>query len=236
MKFSPLYHSERLEKRLINPNGTAGVITLWSKWRNIAARIGEKHPSLLEPNSPVVLFSNLYGNGLSMMLSNLAYNPQITKLAIVGGDSKIVPSSSYLINFLEKGVDLEQIGDTQLAKIRGTSFYIDPKLKPELFSHIDVRRFSTKNYDGLYDFLTREDAECNRQRLKIKLDEPSFSYFPSDITTHQIKASSPLDAWMEIVQRLNRYGKDVRVKKGLRIKELLKVFWRLFGRTGILEK
>ena len=154
MEFEPLYYKERLERRTINPRGIVGVITLWNKWRNVAEKYREKYPDLFEKNSPITLFSNLYGNGLPQMLANLAHNPQISKLAVVGNDTQVVPSYTYLRNFLEKGVEIEEIGGKEMARIKGTNFYIDRELKPEYFNYLDVRRFDLENTVGFYNFVT----------------------------------------------------------------------------------
>lgn len=219
MEFKPIYYPERLERRVINPAGTVGVVTLWSKWRNVAKRVKERFPELMEENSPIALFSNLYGNGLPQMLANLAYNPQISKLVIIGNDTKIVPSYTFLENFLEKGVEIEEIGGVEMARIKGTSFHLDKKLKPKYFSHLSVKRFSLDDYDGFYNFVIGKDEPNLKERRKIILDKPKFTDFPSDITGHQIIAKTPIEAWIELVYRLHRFGRNVPIKKGPAIEE-----------------
>lgn len=215
MKFEPTYYKERLEKRVINPSGTVGVVTLWSKWRDVSKKYRENSPVLFEKNSPIVLFSNLYGNGLPQMLANLAYNPQISRIAVIGNDSKIVPSYTYLRNFLEKGVDIEDIGEEKMVRIKETNFYIDSNLKPEYFRHIELQRFKMGDIESFKNFvLSSQEKSLSKKRRKIYLEDLKFTDFPSDITNHQVIANTPIDAWIELVYRMNRYGKNVMIKKG----------------------
>ncbi len=150
------------------------------------------------------------------MLVNLAYNPQVEFLAVTGNDTKVVPSYTYLTNFLESGVEHNEW--EQLGKISGTSFSIDPQLQSKMFKHLKVERFKPSDLENLVNFVTQErtNAVTEEDRVKIELIEPEFSDFPSDITSHQIIANTPLDAWMEVMYRLNRFGKNIQIAKGVR--------------------
>lgn len=214
MEFKPLYYKDQL--KIINPNGSAGIVTLWSKPEKISEKIKSFYPSLFSQSSPLVTITSLYGNGLPQMLANLAYNPQINKIAIVGEDSKIVPSSKYLINFLEQGVSKENVGGIIMNKINGTSLYIDPQLLPKNYSNLKVKRFHQNNLEGLMDFITQENPRTpsEKGRTKIELSQPEFKDFPSDLTAHNIYAERILEAWKEVMYHIDRFGKNVSLKKG----------------------
>jgi len=120
MKFEPIYYKDKLE--IINPKGRVGVITLWSKPEKIKEKIKSVYPKLFKADSPLVTITSLYGNGLPQMLANLAYNPQIDKIAIVGNDTSTVPSSKFLVNFLEQGIINEKVGGVEMSKIKDTGY------------------------------------------------------------------------------------------------------------------
>ena len=84
MEFKPLHFADRLT--IINPQGTVGVVTLWSKPDYVIERFRQAGVDLNPATSPIAVFGTLYGNGLREMLRNLLYNPQIQTLLICGHD------------------------------------------------------------------------------------------------------------------------------------------------------
>ena len=84
MEFNPLHFADRLT--IINPHGTIGVVTLWSKVDYVIERFRQAGVDLDPATSPIAVFGTLYGNGLREMLRNLLYNPQIQTLLICGHD------------------------------------------------------------------------------------------------------------------------------------------------------
>ena len=84
MEFIPLHFGDRLT--VINPHGTIGVVTLWSRPDYVMERFRLAGVDLDPATSPIAVFGTLYGNGLREMLRNLLYNPQIQVLLICGND------------------------------------------------------------------------------------------------------------------------------------------------------
>src|SRR3989344_5451233 len=116
MKFEPVYYQDKInlinhknpefvkdKLNIINPKGHSAIVTLWTKPSDIWNKLLEIYPRLFQEDSPLVTITSLYGNGLPQMLANLVYNPQIQYIAITGNDTKVVPSSTYLLNFLQQG-------------------------------------------------------------------------------------------------------------------------------------
>ena len=104
MEFNPLHFADRLT--IINPHGTIGVVTLWSKVDYVIERFRQAGVDLDPATSPIAVFGTLYGNGLREMLRNLLYNPQIQTLLICGNDRS--GSREELQKFFELG--LEPVG------------------------------------------------------------------------------------------------------------------------------
>src|SRR5665647_1401357 len=104
MEFKPLHFGDRLT--VINPQGTIGVVTLWSKVDYVIERFRQAGVDLDPATSPIAVFGTLYGNGLREMLRNLLYNPQIQTLFICGNNRS--GSREELQRFFELG--LEPVG------------------------------------------------------------------------------------------------------------------------------
>lgn len=48
MKFKPLYCEDRLRKKIINPEGDTGIVTLWTKSKIIEEDLANKLPDLFK--------------------------------------------------------------------------------------------------------------------------------------------------------------------------------------------
>ncbi|MBI3334546.1 hypothetical protein HYZ97_03600 [Candidatus Pacearchaeota archaeon] len=229
MEFKPLYYVQK-ERRLlpgddfnkeninvINPHGTAGIITLWSKPWDIWNTLRNRFPALFTAESPLVTLTSLYGNGLPQMLANLAHNPQIQYLAVTGNDVKAAPSFTYLMNFLQQGVEVPA-NPGQLGRIKGTEYPLDPQLHPGLFTRLQIKRFGPNELEGLVKFVQQAPIHqvTEQDRVPVTLVEPEFKDFPSDIMNHNLVAKTPLQAWMEMIYTIDRFGINVQLEKGQR--------------------
>src|SRR5437763_450257 len=88
--------------QLLNPRGHAGLITLWSPRDRLVQRLAAAYPELLQKDSPLVAVTNHYGNGLPGMLVNLAFNPQVERIAVAGAN--LTGSLECLVNFFARGI------------------------------------------------------------------------------------------------------------------------------------
>ena len=143
MEFKALHFADRLT--VINPRGTIGVVTLWSKVDYVIQRFRQAGVDLDPATSPIAVFGTLYGNGLREMLRNLLYNPQIQTLFICGNNRS--GSREELQKFFELGLEPVSTSLVQYrppsagiqvapARIRETRRIIDDLVKPELFATI----------------------------------------------------------------------------------------------------
>jgi thymidylate synthase (methanogen type) len=144
MEFSPLHFGDRLKKTIINPQGTIGVVTLWSKPDYVIERFRQAGVDLDLATSPIAVFGTLYGNGLREMLRNLLYNPQIRVLLICGHDRS--GSKQELLNFFELGLEPVESSlvyyrspaagkEVGACRIRETKRILDDLVRPETFQH-----------------------------------------------------------------------------------------------------
>ncbi len=222
MKFKPIYYKKEnpVDKGLsvVNDKGSAGIVTLWTNPDRYKDRLISRYPKLFESDSQLVTLTSLYGNGLPQMLANLSYNPQIARIAITGVDTKVVPISEYLTNFLKGNVDLRDYGGVPMNKIQGSQYYLDSQLNPEMFKYLEVKKFETSDLEGVANYITssRQRGVSESDRIRIKLAEPEFTDFPSDLSEHNIITRTPLKAWREVLWHLDRFGKSINIKKGVR--------------------
>jgi thymidylate synthase len=222
MKFEPVYYGKDelgdAGLDIVNPSGSAGIVTLWSDPVGYQAKLAERRPDVFGNESKLVALTSLYGNGLPQMLANLAHNPQISRIAVTGGDNRVVPSSEYLMKFLAGDVELEEYGGVLMNRINGSNYYVDARLRPEMFDYLDVMRFDSSDLDGVADYVmgSRDCGAGESDRVRVELKEPEFSDFPSDLLGHNIAAKTPLRAWREVLWHLDRFGRNVMLKKGVR--------------------
>jgi thymidylate synthase len=231
MEFKPLYFADRL--KIINPYGTIGVVTLWSKVEYVIERFREAGVDLDPASSPVAVFGNLYGNGLREMLRNLLYNPQIQTVLICGHDRS--GSREELEKYFELGLEsvasslvqyrpIDSGGKVSTARIRQTKRIIDDLVKPEQFSHPpqifllgDPQDkelvFRIKNFLSSY----QQQLERDYTRLQIPLPEVEVPFLPNNPRGHLVVRDEPLEAWKEILYLLTRFGRRVTLKKGDRL-------------------
>lgn len=231
MEFKPLYFADRLT--VINPQGTIGVVTLWSKVDFVISRFREAGVDLDPATSPIAVFGTLYGNGLREMLRNLLYNPQIQELWTCGNDRS--ESATELYNFFYSGIEPIRsifatyripggINSVSSCRIRGTKRIIDDLVRPEQFKRPpriiwmgDPAEKDVLAY--LHDYYIAWQSEPLRDhpRLEIPLPEIEVQYFPSNPRGHVVVGDTIIEAWKEVLHLLTRFGRRVTLKKGDRL-------------------
>lgn len=248
MEFIPLYFADRLT--VINPRGSIGVVTLWSKVDYVIARFRQAGVDLDSKTSPIAVFGTLYGNGLREMLRNLLYNPQIQVLLICGHDRS--GSFNELENFFKLGLEpveeanisyLTESGQVEQPwRIKGTRRIIDGLVQPEMFANKpkteylgdptktiilgkpDDTAILTQVRVFFANFENRERRALEQAAAKMKrpdsvppLPQVETLYFPSNPRAHQVVQEKPIDAYLDLVYLITRFGRRVTLKKGDRL-------------------
>jgi thymidylate synthase len=231
MEFIPLHFGDRLT--IINPQGTIGVVTLWSRPDYVMARFLLAGVNLDEETSPIAVFGTLYGNGLREMLRNLLYNPQIGVLVICGHDRS--GSREELTNFF--GLGLEPVASNVVryrspepglavapARIRQSRRILDDLVRPDRFSRPprlvwlgDPQDEATLGHLEKFFAGWQSRPSLDDFRLDVPLPEVQLEYFPSNPRAHLVVRDTPLAAWKEMLYLLTRFGRRVTVKKGDRL-------------------
>jgi thymidylate synthase len=225
--------------QLLNPRGTAAVCCLWTPVSHILKLWTQKAPALLiKENSPLALLGGLYGGGLKIMLRNLHHNPQIDTLILCGKDfSGIV---EHVLNFFSGKIErtgLKQLyvfedgSQRELEKliISGkTAYSLDSLITPELFEHPPHivnwagDRDSTSPQKLLQFLESYRPAPPLRSRPEpIALPRLVTVTFPSEPAAHTVAAETILAAWSEVLFRLHRFGRLIKLRSGKERHELL---------------
>ena len=234
MKFEALYFGDRLT--IVNPRGGIGVVTLWSKPEYVLEFFREAGVDLDSATSPIAVFGTLYGNGLREMLRNLLYNPQIQTLVICGHDRS--GSKQELINFFDERHGLELVMDAPIQfmatqgmvtnpyRIKGTHRLIDGMVQPDLFKHIpeiqdlgDPQKKETiEAIKRFFTFFKSAPLPSNMHRpAKVVLPDVEVQCFPSNPRSHLVVQEGPLEAWLDLLHLITRFGTRVTLKKGERL-------------------
>jgi thymidylate synthase len=232
MEFKALHFADRLT--VINPQGSIGVVTLWSKVDYVIERFRRAGVDLDPATSPIAVFGTLYGNGLREMLRNLLYNPQIQTLFICGNNRSgsreelqkffelgLEPVNTSLVQYRPPAVGI-QVGP---ARIRETRRIIDDLVQPELFATIpeliwledtNEEQIGTEIFKSL--LATWKPKSANQlERRQVPLPEVEVQYFPSNPRGHVVVRDTPIDAWKELLYLLTRFGRRVNLKRGDRL-------------------
>lgn len=229
LRFEPIYCREHLS--VINPYGTVGLITLWSRVDVILERLRRRGVDLDPSTSPIAALGTLYGNGLRELLRNLLYNPQIDTLVVYGRNRS--GSLEELQAFFERGLEPyteapvsyepTPLGTPAPVRIRSTRRVIDNLVRPELFERTPVIHYfgSPQANPDAYDLVRflrgyRPEPPPSGRRVRIPLPLVRVSCFPSNSRAHTIIAEDPLTAWKDLVATIQRFGVPVILAKGER--------------------
>jgi thymidylate synthase len=240
MEFEPLHFRDKLT--IINSHGTIGVVTLWSRPEYVIDRFREAGVDLDPATSQIAVFGTLYGNGLREMLRNLLHNPQIDTLLICGHDRS--GSRKELENFFRLG--LEPVADSNISyfleagkaaspwRIKATHRLIDGLVQPEMFPAKPKVVWLGDPYENIIAGRPNSAAILTdirvffvnyRPRVEVHTARPAAPplpqvetlYFPSNPRGHQVVKKTPLEAWLEVVFIISRFGRRVTLKKGDRL-------------------
>ncbi len=215
-RFEALHCEQQLH--VFNPCADVGVVTLWSTVRSVLRVLQKQHIDLEPASSRIAVIANLYGNGLSMLLRNLLWNPQIRHLLVLGRD--LSGSKDALINFFSRGLESVDFLGTPMQRIVGTRHIMDGGVRPQDFAQaIGIHPLgllsNSTTKAGICDFFDSLPAPHNvtQRRIEKPLCEVPIQHFPSDASSLVITREKPLDAWEELIFRLHRFGRRNKVAK-----------------------
>ena len=224
LTFEPLHFADKLH--VINPRGSVGLVTLWSRPDFVLRKLREAGVNLSPETSPLAAAGTLFGQGLRHLLRNLLYNPQIDTLLVLGEEK----SNSYeaLTQFFAAGLEpvdapIKYVcpdADRPVlpARVAGTDLLLDDLVGPETFARKPPIIRAADAGEARRILEAYEPAQPPiPDRLRVPLPDVEVTQFPSNVLAHTIVETAPSKAWEQVVFRVLRFGDRVRIKKGERI-------------------
>ena len=199
--FQAIYKATRLVYG--NPDSNVGIITLWSKPKELAQKID---------NSKFCVLGPLYSaeRGLDLLIRNLLANPQITILILTGVDFS--KSGIVLKDFFEKGFVKGKTDTTEKPCWRVNSQYegyIDVDITEEALNLIRENVTLVKVPDvANFDFSTLTPPQKTRDKLVFIKKEEQTKKFVGEYIGYVIRGKTVAEAWLKILDTIIRFGKE----------------------------
>jgi len=199
--FQAIYKATRLSYG--NPDSNVGIVTLWSKPKELAQRID---------NSKFCVLGPLYSaeRGLDLLIRNLLANPQITILILTGVDFS--KSGIVLKDFFEKGFVKGKTDTTEKPCWRVNSQYegyIDVDITEEALNLIRENVTLVKVPDvANFDFSTLTPPQKTRDKLVFIKKEEQTKKFVGEYIGYVIRGKTVAEAWLKILDTIIRFGKE----------------------------
>lgn len=223
--FEPLYYQDKL--LIVNPSGDIGVVTLWTPTQTIYKKLATVGVDLNPHTARIAVLGTLYGNGLSELLHNLLYNPQIAHLLLLGKD--LSGSRLELIRFFDRGLEETTYLGTPMYRIIGTQKKMDGSIQPQEFTNrpggtsLSVTDLSQQGEleapEAIRHYFTALPPQhpCTTPRIQRPITQPTIQWYPSHPGGHALMRHTPLEAWQELIFRIMRFGHRQKLRKGERI-------------------
>ncbi|MBI2671395.1 hypothetical protein HYX16_00505 [Candidatus Woesearchaeota archaeon] len=199
--FNALYKGTRLIYG--NPESNIGIVTLWSKPKELAGKIDQSKYSVLGP---------LYSaeRGLDLLIRNLLANPQINVLLVTGVDFS--KSGVVLKDFFEKGFFKGKTDTTEKPCWRVNSEfegYIDLDL-PEASLNLIRETVSLVKVPNLefFDFSTLQIPEKRREKQIFIKNEEKVKKYNGEYIGYVIRGKTVAEAWIKILDTILKFGKE----------------------------
>lgn len=198
--FSPMYKGSRLVTG--NPESSTGIVTLWTKAKELAAKI--------DMNDYCVM-GNLYSaeRGLDLLVRNLLANPQIDRLVITGVDFS--KSGIVLADFFEKGFYRGKTETTEKDTWRVNSQYegyIDTDI-PEQDLELLRQSISIARAPDItnFDFSGMKTPALKREKKMYEKKEEEVKKFVGEDMGHIVRGRNVAEAWLKILDTILKFGK-----------------------------
>ncbi len=199
--FQALYKATRLIYG--NPDSNVGIVTLWSKPKELAQKIDSNKYCVLGP-----LYSS--ERGLDLLARNLLANPQITVLLLTGVDFS--KSGIVLRDFFEKGFFQGKTDTTEKPCWRVNSEYegyIDLDISEEALNLIRENVTLIKVPDlSTFDFSAITEPQKTREKFIFIKKEEQIKKYTGEYIGYVIRGKTVAEAWLKVLDTILKFGKE----------------------------
>ncbi|MFA9288688.1 MAG: thymidylate synthase [Weeksellaceae bacterium] len=220
-----LYKPEKYNV-VLGKGSNIGLCTCWSD----PSLLLKKHENLMEH---IAIMGTLYSReGVSVMLRNLALNPQIDTVIVWGNNhlsqTPIGAAGKTLFTSLwEQGIDENH-------QVKNTSDTIHNQIEPEILEqmrkNITVVDWSEKPIEEVLEAAVALSHKKPQYMQPIEFPEPIKSETdmqPSESVGWAVRGEKLFDSWLAVVDRIMRYGHTKQTEYGSQQKELQAVTWTI---------
>ncbi len=219
MTFQPLYKGGSTSSNSLiigDPEGSVGIVTLWSKAKEIAKKIDPKNYCVIGQ-----LFSA--ERGLDFLARNLLANPQITNLIVTGVDFS--KSGIVLIDFFQNGFEKGKADTTEKDCWRVKSQYagyIDLDIPEEVLNNLreTANIIKAPNIET-FDFSTLQKPSKARSKNIFLKKEESIKQYVGEYTGHIVRGKTIAEAWLKILDTILKFGRESGTHYDEKQKELV---------------
>ena len=205
MAFQPLYKGSSTSSNSLivgDPEGSVGIVTLWSKAKEIAKRVDPKNYCVIGQ-----LFSA--ERGLDILIRNLLASPNITNLVITGIDfskSGIV-LEDFFKNGFERGVtDLTEKPCWRVkSKYPG---YIGLDIPEEVLNELKDSMVVIRNTDiTKVDFENLPRPSKTRKQYIFVRPAEQIKQYQGDYSGYIVRGKTIAEAWIKLLDIIMKFGK-----------------------------
>ncbi len=199
--FEALYKGSRLIYG--NPDSNVGIVTLWSKPKELAQKIDSSKYCVIGP---------LYSaeRGLDLLIRNLLANPKISILLLSGVDFS--KSGIVLKDFFEKGFFKGKTDTTEKPCWRVNSQYegyIDLDITEEALNLIRETVSLVKVPDlSIFDFSTLPQIQKTREKMIFIKKEEFVKKYVGEYIGYVVRGKTVAEAWIKVLDTILKFGKE----------------------------
>ncbi len=182
-----------------------------------------------ELNQKCAILGTLYGRqGVSIIIRNLALNPQIRHLYIWGNgplsNTKFGKTGTEVLFALWKnGVANDNIVNDTNFKLEKE---IDPAVVQKIITQVELVDLSEKSLTEAVALIDNKTSEPYMESVRFPDAIPEApEKFPSETIGWMVRGPSIIDAWLKVVQRIMFYGTVKGTQYGMPQRELINVTW-----------
>lgn len=218
-----LYQPEKY-KVYLGKGRSSGFCTVWNEPEAVFNK-----SKIIRDNS--VMLGTLYSRqGVSVILRNLALNPQIRTVYLWGNgalsNTKFgIAGRSTLTSLWQKGISKDgTIGGTQF-KIEKE---IDAKTVKKIISNVKLADVSDKSIADVEKLLISSDKKSGSYMKPVEFPETAREHidiFPSEEVGWLMRGKTITESWLKLVERIMRYGTTKGTQYGYQQRELIGATW-----------
>ncbi len=203
--FEPIYRKDSGSSNSLisgNSDSDIAIVTLWSKAKDVAARIDSKNYCVLGQ-----LFSA--ERGLDLLARNLLANPGIKKIVVTGIDFS--KSGIVLLDFFNNGFEkgVADVTEKPCWKIKSKyQGYIGLDIPESDLNTLRESIIAVRSTDiANFDFSSLKTPLISREKkIFLKPEETSKQYI-GEYTGYTIRGKTIAEAWLKLLDVIMKFGK-----------------------------